>query len=226
MHLVLLDDVHLDDPLFLNGFGRLLAGTPRPLVLVHGDGGVADRALEAGGVFDAAPGDLDRARATAARALNRRLAARLTDAGVPTVGVLGADRGLLRLASAGTVEAGDTRWLVDVVARGAVAVVAALARTAEGGGAAVPAASAVLTLARAWPEPAPAVAFTRTPRAGLGDPPAEALGPADLARWASDLADPAGARALADAPGGLLVTTPPGLLAPGGPRGTWVGRAR
>ena len=41
LYLVLLDAFHLDDLLFLGSLGRLMAAAPRPVVLVHGDGGLA-----------------------------------------------------------------------------------------------------------------------------------------------------------------------------------------
>ncbi len=218
VYLVLLDAYHLDDLLFLGTLGRLMAAAPREAILVHGDGGLAARALEAKGYF---PGDALNEDALALVAAahvqqNRRLVAALNDAGVPAVGLLGSDRRMLVKTVSGQVLAGKTGWLSDLASRGAVPVVAALALD----GVEVPIAvapEAALAVFRVA-VPGTAVAFTRTGRPGLGTPPVAVLEGDDLSAYEAELADPAAVRALAHE--GVLVTSPPGLWASGGAAGT------
>ncbi|HEX8386394.1 MAG TPA: acetylglutamate kinase, partial [Rubricoccaceae bacterium] len=103
MLLVLLGPYHLGDPLFVSALARDLAARKEGLVLVHGSGEAGERALESRGVFPEAKGGVwqtasDDERADverSARDLNRRLVHELTEAGVPAVRVMAADRGLL-----------------------------------------------------------------------------------------------------------------------------------
>ena len=224
LYAVLLDRFHLDDPLFVNGLGRLLSGAPGPFVLVHGDGGLAARALEAAARFDATPEEKAAATAAATRALGLRLATKLTDAGVPAVAYAGSDRGLLRRSAEGALEAPGVAALATLAAQGAVPVVGAVVMGAEG---LVPVApeAVVGALVQAWPGMARAVVLTRTPRAGLGTPPEGQIAPERLDLYAAELADPVAAAVLAGLETGLLVTSPAGLAAPGGPQGTAVKRA-
>ena len=147
IHVLYLDRYHLGDPLFLSGFARDVLAFSRPLVLVHGAGEAAERALEAQGRFPdydagvlAVGTDADRALvARTARDLNRRIVHTLNDAGVAAVRLEAGGRGLIR-ATDGGVEAGNAGWLQKIVMQGAVPVVVALvgevggaAREANGG---------------------------------------------------------------------------------------------
>lgn len=138
-HVLYLDRYHLGDPLFLTGFARDVLGLGAPCLLVHGAGEAAERALEAEGrvpVFENGVLHAETAAdrhlvARAARDLNRRIVHTLNDAGVAAVGVEASGRGLIR-AQQGKILAGNTGWLQDLVARGAVPVVAAILGDAEG----------------------------------------------------------------------------------------------
>lgn len=133
VHVLYLDRYHLGDPLFLNGLARDVLAFPGPLVLVHGAGEAAERALEAQGRFPewrdgvlAVESEADRTLVErAARDLNRRIAHALNDAGVAAVRLDAGSRGLFRMEESGlAVKKSD--WLRTLVAQGAVPVVAAL----------------------------------------------------------------------------------------------------
>ena len=137
MPVLLLDAYHLGDPLFLGGLARDLAARAATgadgLVLVHGSGERGERALEAlglaptatDGVWDAGTDEQAAAVERATRELNREVAHELNEAGVASVRVVGADRGLLK-AGGGSVIATKTNWLAALVRQRVVAVVAAL----------------------------------------------------------------------------------------------------
>lgn len=141
-----LDRYHLGDPLFLNGLARDVLAFPGPLVLVHGAGEAAERALEAQGRFPewrggvlAAESESDRALVErAARDLNRRIVHTLNEAGVAAVRLDAGSRGLLRATETGLEvkkadeDTLDVEWFVVLVAQGVVPVVAALLGDAEG----------------------------------------------------------------------------------------------
>jgi hypothetical protein len=139
IHVLYLDRYHLGDPLFLTGFARDVLTFSAPLVLVHGAGETAERALEAQGRFPeyrdgvlAAETDADRALVTrSARDLNRQIAHTLNDAGVAAVRLEAGGRGLIRATDDG-VEAGNVAWLREIVMQGAVPVVAAIVGEAGG----------------------------------------------------------------------------------------------
>ena len=191
---LLLDAYHLGDPLFVTGLARDLAARPGGAVLVHGSGERGERALEALGVLPETrdgvwvASDAEQAEAVerATRTLGREIAHELNEAGVASVRVLGADRGLLR-RTAGGVEAGKTTWLQTLVDQGVVAVVASLVGGAEGGALdeADPAASAA-ALAAALGQPV--MVLLKKGLSGNGEavsvaaPPVQAaLGDADAA---------------------------------------------
>ena len=156
--IVLLDAYHLGDPLFLTGFTRDVAryDQPAPLILVHGAGEAAERALEASGQDVARVGGVLAVRSEqeaatverAARELGREITHALNEAGVAAVRFTGADRGLLRQGTDG-VKA-NAGWLLALARQGAVPVVTALAAGGgEGALREVPAAAAAVALARA-----------------------------------------------------------------------------
>ena len=239
MYVVLLDDFHLDDLLFVQSFGRLMAGADRPCVLVHGDGGVAVRALEAQGVFagDDAPEAAAAVRA-ALRFQSKKITGRLTDAGLSGVGFQGADRRLLVRGADGVLRAGPAAWLARLVATGAVPVVSALAAD-DAGGEPVPVAPAeavaVLAAALAGTHAAgthaagaqtagaTAVLFTRGGRPGMGAADGAGQGLGALAGLAADLGEPGAAAVFSSAAVPVLVTSPPAFFAPGGPLGAAFG---
>ena len=131
---LLLDAYHLGDPLFLTGLARDLAARGGGgAVLVHGSGERGERALESLGLIPEAQDGVWRTKTAeqagaverATRALGREIAHELNEAGVASVRVVGADRGLLK-PGAGGAAAGKTAWLGALVGQGVVAVVASL----------------------------------------------------------------------------------------------------
>ena len=128
-----LDRYHLGDPLFLNGLSRDVLASPEPLVLVHGAGEAAERALEAQGRIPewregvlAVESESDRALVErAARDLNRRIAHALNEAGVAAVRLDAGSRGLFRVES-GALAVKNRDWLAPLVAQRVVPVLAAL----------------------------------------------------------------------------------------------------
>ena len=220
---LLLDAYHLGDPLFVTGLARDLKARGGGAVLVHGSGERGERALEALGLVPANEGGAWRTETPdqaavveqATRALSRELAHELNEAGVASVRVVGADRGLLK-ARGGGVEAGKTGWLQTLVGQGVVVVVASLV-----GGAAAetlveadPAAAAA-ALAGALGEPVTVLLKKRLPEGeggvSVAAPPVRAaLGDADAAArlvgsGASVVAVPRGAVRDAGGPGGAAV---------------------
>ena len=130
-------------------------------MLVHGSGERGERALESLGLVPSAEGGAWRTETAeqagaveqATRALSREVAHELNEAGVASVRVLGADRGLLK-AREGGVEAGKTGWLQTLVGQGVVVVAASLVGGAgEGALAEADPAAAAAALADALDEP-------------------------------------------------------------------------
>lgn len=216
-YVVLLDDRTLSDDLFARGFGRMLAGSARPLVLVHGDGGAAAQAFEAHARFDASQAETDEARALAAFVLNRKLASAWSDAGAAVTGLGGEGRALFRRTN-GAVAAANVAFVQALLAQRVVPLVAARALntgpTDAGRMEAVPLAQAVAALATALG--GTAVALFRTGAPPLGD---VAWSPEDLADHRASLADAEGATGLAEAGVPLLVAAPAALVLPGELRG-------
>lgn len=138
MYLLCIDDYHLADPLFIDELGRALSSNRRqlpPLLLVHGSGEAAERALEGQGLFrQRAGGVLQVASAKeaavvdrATREANQQLVDRLTDAVLPAVSIPGDARGLLVHDGPG-IRVGSVAWVRQLVAQNALPVVSALAR--------------------------------------------------------------------------------------------------
>lgn len=219
MLLLLLDSYHLGDPLFLTGLARDLAARRGGLVLVHGSGERGERALEAQGLVPTlADGvwvvETEREAATVERAvreLNREIAHELNEAGVASVRVVGADRGLLKSAEGG-VRAGRTQWLADLVGQGVVPVVAALVGGKGGPLREVDAGRAAAALARSLD--VPLAILTRRTLDAEG-------GPASLADAAvrSALAAPEAAERAVEAGAEVVATGRGALREAGAPRG-------
>lgn len=133
MLVLLLDPYHLGDPLFLPGFARDVMARGAGLVIVHGTGERGERALESlgvtpsrvGGVWEATTTEQQEVLERTGRDLNREIAHELNEAGVATIRVLGADRGLLKRGADGRLGVGRVGWLEEVVQKGVVPVVAA-----------------------------------------------------------------------------------------------------
>lgn len=219
MLLLFLDDYHLGDPLFVGRLAQLMgrrAGRP-PCLVVHGGGEAAERALEAqglvpgrrGGVVVAETAEQAALAERAVRRLNQKIVGTLTDEGVPAVGLQAADRGLLRRAEGGAVEAGRTAWLQALVRQGAVPVVSPLVGGAGGVLREVPAAAVAEALARSFgAEPPTLVFFTRHDRPGL---PGRAAAP--LAEVPPEsLAAPAAVKSALESGLTAWLTSPAGLF--------------
>ena len=138
MLVVYLDPYFLGDPLFVPGLARDVAARGEGLVLVHGSGERGERALESlgrlptatDGVWEAEDAEGRAAVERASRQLNREVVHEMNEAGVPCVGALAGDRGLVKRGDAGPT-AGRTGWAGDLARRGVALVVASLV-TAEG----------------------------------------------------------------------------------------------
>lgn len=134
-----LDRYHIGDPLFLNGFARDVLAFPEPLVIVHGSGEAAERALEARGQFPEwkdgvlqVETDADRALVErAGRDLNRQIVHTLNDAGVAAVRLDAGSRGLINATKAG-LAVKKIDWLTTLVAQGAVPVILAILAGGDG----------------------------------------------------------------------------------------------
>jgi acetylglutamate kinase len=154
MLLFFLDRYHLGDPLFGGRLARDIKLLAQPRMIVHGSGEEAERMLEAQGLIpERREGVLavsdDRQRqlvVNAVRDLNRKLSAALDDEAVPSVRVLGTDRGLLRVED-GRLAAGRVSWLRDLGASRVVPVVGTVATNAGGQAVEVDAARAAAVLA-------------------------------------------------------------------------------
>jgi acetylglutamate kinase len=233
MHFLYLDDYHLGDPLFLQRLAGLMgrAGRRGPYVLLHGSGEAAERLLEAEGLFPERVGGTPRAgsareAALVERALREttgRIVALLTEAGVPAVGFQGADRGLLRQEADGAVAAGKTGWLKEILGRGAVSVVSALAAVPGEAGREVPLRAAAAALGRAFATEGPTVVFfTRNdqPGVGMGGSFRERLPLAALPEEA--VAEPEAVREVVRAGLGAFVSSAVGCFGGTAPRGTHI----
>ena len=212
---VLLDDHTLSDALFARGFGRMLATSARPLVLVHGDGGAAAQAFEAQARFDASAAETDEARSLAAFVLNRKLASAWSDAGAAVTGLSGEGRALFRRTD-DALAAAHVSFVQTLLAQRVVPLVAARAVQA-GRMEAVPPAQAVAALVAALG--GTAVALLRTGAPALDD---VQWRPEQVAEHRTSLADAGGAAWLAGAGVPLLVASPSALVLPGRIRGARV----
>lgn len=136
IHVVAVDRVTLDDLMAWQTIGRALAERPPGaghVVLVHVPGESVDRTLEGSGMDLRAGGGLLRstdpasseALGRAARSENRRIVTLLTEEGLPAVGFLGGDRGLLG-------QHAPPPWLEAVVRAGSIPVVASVAPDRDG----------------------------------------------------------------------------------------------
>ncbi len=94
----------LDEPAFLDGLCRAVAGWSGPLVLIHGGGKEITAAMElhglpvefAGGLRITSPEALEVMQSVVRGTVNARVVRNLVNAGVPALGLTGLDLGLLR----------------------------------------------------------------------------------------------------------------------------------
>lgn len=211
--LLYLDGFHLDDLLFHQQVGRLLAKARFPMALVHGSAGEAESILESRGLFESrgadglypARPDLKPYIETALRQRNRQLVTTLNDNVVPAIGVHGSDRKLL-VREDGRIVAVQTAWLAESMEKGVVPVVSTLVQGEEASPADVLAALAPALSAQV-------VMFTRTGRASLsGADGIDVTRDAVQASIRTELADPAVAQSLLDRGLSLWVTAPTRFL--------------
>lgn len=185
-YVLLLDDYHASDPTFLQSLARVLShrGGRLPCILVHGSGERAEEALEAQGILRRRVGGVLAVESPlehglverALREVNRGIIAVLTDAVVPCVGVIGSDRGVLRMEGPDLKILG-VEWIESLTEKGVVPVLACHAneegsrRTGE-----VSMELVITTLASALSGATTVVAFTATNLPGVmkgGSPLAE-----------------------------------------------------
>jgi acetylglutamate kinase len=135
----------LDDPAFLAGLCRAVAGWSGPLVLIHGGGKEITAAMElhglpvefAGGLRITSPEALEVMQAVVRGTVNARVVRTLVNAGAPALGLTGLDLGLLRcephrpdgldLGRVGAVTEVHTAALTAMLAQGWLPVFAPLA---------------------------------------------------------------------------------------------------
>ncbi|MDX1438642.1 MAG: hypothetical protein R3284_01950 [Rubricoccaceae bacterium] len=127
--LIYLDAYHLGDPLFLRSFAQDLKEHVGPVILVHGSGEEAERALEANGLLSDAERQSPEALRIVERAvrdLNRRIVHELNEAAIAAVGILGTDRGLLQQNSSGKLLTRNVNWIADLSFKRGVPVIGSL----------------------------------------------------------------------------------------------------
>lgn len=229
VNLLYLDDYHAGDVLFVQSLARSLARmTGRRIVLVHGAGEHAERALEAEGIFRKREGGVLPVESAAEHALveralrhvNRKITSVLTDAVVPAIAVMGSERGLFRIHE-DKLTAENIGWLEALVLQGVIPVLAAYAVESESGRTGeVPIYNAIHALAQAFSRSTRTVAFTKTNLPGImkgGSPEEE--GTIDEID-AGIVADIEGVRYLVSESQSVLLTNTTRLSDSDGPTGT------
>ncbi len=192
MYVFCLDDYHVGDPHFLQSLAREITGSrPNPprILMVHGSGEAAERALEGQGRFRKrtegvlAIGSAEEAAIVdrATRQANQKVVDTLTDEIVPAVSVQGDARNLFVHTDSG-VQVGSTGWLRDLVENEGVPVISSIARHPQTGGAReVSLAEAVVALAGALDSnDLQIVAFVRSQGRNLFDKRDTPIGVRDL----------------------------------------------
>ena len=161
LYILYLDTEHVSDPLFLEGLAKQFHEHPvghRRALIVHGSSEKVERTFEAEGEFierenGLLPVDTEKQRRLVERDLretNQSIVATLTDQVVPTVGIQGTDRQLLRRTDEGAVASADNLgWLDALLKQHVVAVVSSMvAQTEEDIAEEVPLPQATAALAR------------------------------------------------------------------------------
>lgn len=138
LYILYLDTEHVSDPLFLETLAQQFHKHPvghRRALIVHGSSEKVERTFEAEGHFierenGLLPVETDEQRRLVERDLretNQSIVATLTDQVVPTVGIQGTDRQLLRRSEAGEVTAAtNLGWLDALLKQHVVAVVSSM----------------------------------------------------------------------------------------------------
>lgn len=189
----------LEDAALLEPLADELRRAHGPLVLVHGGGRHVDRMLRALGIEsrfvngrrETTPEAMEIVEMVLSGTVNKALAAGLTRAGVPAIGISGRDAGLIRarpepgLGRVGTPETVDTRILEGLWARGFVPVVSPVSSDAEGEALNVNADEAALGIARAVGARA-LVYLSDVDGVRVGDSTIEMLIAEDAERWIAD----------------------------------------
>ena len=151
----------LEDPGLLPALAEELRRAPGRVLVVHGGGRYVERELKArglesrfvGGRRETSPEAMQVVEMVLSGVVNKGLAAGLSAAGLPALGLSGRDAGLLRarlqpgLGRVGSPDAVDTRALEGAWAAGLVPVVSPVSQGADGGPLNVNADEAALALA-------------------------------------------------------------------------------
>ncbi|MFW5955267.1 MAG: hypothetical protein ACOCSK_00825, partial [Rhodothermales bacterium] len=103
---------------------------------------------------------------TATRHLNRGIVSIFTDAIVPTVGLVGSDRGLLH-AEGKDVTIREADWVFDIIRRGCIPVIAARAAVSERADVPVDPVVVIRALSMAWAGRVEIAMFTTTNLPGI-----------------------------------------------------------
>lgn len=138
LYILYLDTEHVSDPLFLEALAQQFHQHPvghRRALIVHGSSEKVERTFEAEGEFierenGLLPVETEEQRRLVERDLretNQSIVATLTDQVVPTVGIQGTDRQLLRRTDDGTIAAANNLgWLDALLKQHVVAVVSSM----------------------------------------------------------------------------------------------------
>ena len=138
LYILYLDTEHVSDPLFLEALAQQFHQHPvghRRTLIIHGSSEKVERTFEAEGQFierenGLLPVETEEQRRLVERDLretNQSIVATLTDQVVPTVGIQGTDRQLLRRTDDGTIAAANNLgWLDALLKQHVVAVVSSM----------------------------------------------------------------------------------------------------
>lgn len=242
LYILYLDTEHVSDALFLESLAQQFHKHPvghRRALVVHGSSEKVERTFEADGVFiertenGLLPVETDEQRRLVERDLretNQSIVATLTDQVVPTVGIQGTDRQLLRRTDDGDVAAaGNLGWLDALLKQHVVAVVSAMiAGSSDAIAEEVPLPAAARALARYFAAdsvtddpPVRVVLFHPGDTPGVRGDDGNLLDTCPPSH--SEVPHAPAARTLADAGVPALVTNVRGFFADDAPQGTYIG---
>lgn len=238
IYLLLLDPERVGDTLFVKDLAERLTGWGTegpPRIVLHGSGPQTEQLLEsearfldrgAGGAVAAETDEDRRLIERSVREINRRLVSLFTFQQVSAVSAHGTERGLLRAAmdggEHGGVQVGAVEWITDLAVRSVTPVVSSLAETGgEGPAREIPIARAAAELTDALASPVRVVVFTEESGYGVREN-GSWLESAPVTKVDAESAHPVYPLVEALLGEGVrpLLTSPRGLAAEGGVRGT------
>lgn len=234
IYLLLLDADRVGDTLFVKDLAERLTGwgADGPArILLHGSGPQTEQLLESearfldrdeAGVMAAETDEDRRLIERSVREINRRLVSLFTFQQVSAVSAHGTERGLLRVGEDGVLQVGAIDWITDLAVQSVTPVVSGLASTGvEKPAREIPLARAAAELAEALAPPVRVVAFTEESGYGVREN-GSWLESAPIPELDAETASPVYPLIEALLAEGVrpLLTSPRGLAAEGGVRGT------